>query len=508
MPIERPCEGLSPPSSPPPTTVSSAENVVSNAPVDSAEALKKFDLRSNSSTNVNDPAKEESTSQSEGSSSITSDGLPTGHSHDNTAESKGKEKAEPQQYTTSKDSSPAPPVTTGPDIGDSALVESTSPESTPIQREAGDPPSLRRSDTEAGRSWLFQEKVVMESAAKLPITKERLYKTSAQIAEGCGLSPEEPFQSLIAPTQRGILGNGRYGVVEEVAMPSKDLQEMDTIVRKRFDIRGERRRISQVKKEISVLKKLFHPHIVRHVMDYEEDAGRYAHKVFILMSPVGDNDLRAFLHNAIPYISKGIDPEYSKFTLYLRTWIQCLASALKYIHNQRIQHEDIKPSNIIYRDGDVLFTDFGSSRELMLDDATSTESPALATRLFAAPEALVDEDGNLSRHGYGTDVFSLGLVFVEMLWILNGAELPLRQHLEEQSVAGTIIYQYYDVMEDINVALMNSDCARMYSVCVKPMLNIERYRRPDASAVLSAIVYAQAGSHWRTLVCPCQYPLE
>jgi serine/threonine protein kinase len=130
--------------------------------------------------------------------------------------------------------------------------------------------------------------------------------------------------------------------------------------------------------------------------------------------------------------------------------------------------------NIIYRSGDVLFTDFGSSRELLLDDATSTESPALATRLFAAPEALMDEDGNIGRHGYKTDVFSLGFVFAEMLWVLDGAEVLLRDHLEAQLDSRATICQYHDVVDDINMLLMKGDSARIYSLCVKPMQNLER----------------------------------
>lgn len=147
------------------------------------------------------------------------------------------------------------------------------------------------------------------------------------------------------------------------------------------------------------------------------------------MSPVGDNDLKAFLHNAIHHISLATISGVT-YSMYLRTWIHCLASALAYLHLQQIQHDDIKPSNIVYRNCDIFFTDFGSSRDLKLRDATSTSSPALATRLFAAPEAMMDRDGNIGRHGYKSDVFSLGLVFAEMLWVLKGEKVLLRQQLQ------------------------------------------------------------------------------
>jgi serine/threonine protein kinase len=223
-----------------------------------------------------------------------------------------------------------------------------------------------------------------------------------------------------------------------------------------------------------------------HILDYEENAGSYNHRIFVLMSPVGDNDLKAFLHNAIHHISEATESGY-RYAMYLRTWIQCLASALAYLHAQQIQHEDIKPSNIIHYGSHVLFTDFGSSRDVKLRDTTATASPALATRLFAAPEAMVDRDGNVGRHGSKSDVFSLGLVFAEMLWVLSGGKIPLREHIRPQSGRSTPFSQYHEVVVDIDLLLMNSNTAFIYRECVKPMLNLERQERPTAGEVVGSI---------------------
>jgi serine/threonine protein kinase len=356
-----------------------------------------------------------------------------------------------------------------------------------------------RGHSEATRSWRLQEEIINESKTNLVGTKKRLCEDPKDIAQRCGWNDDSGVKRDLSSTHRGILGNGKYGVVEEVKLQNQGSHELNTMVRKRFDIRAERRRILLVQNEIKVLKRLSHPHIVRLIGTYEENQDKYSHKMYILMSPVGDNDLRAFLHNAAPYICKGINPEFSKYCLYLKTWFRCLASALFYLHKHLIQHEDIKPNNIIYKEADIFFTDFGSSRELLLDEATSTESPALATRLFAAPEAMPDHNSTFTRHGFQTDVFSLGLVFVEMLWILSGGEVPLRQHLEEQTKA--TILQYHHVLPEIDSLLSKGECVQMYSQCVKPMLAITRQDRPSAEAVLQDISKAKC---WRTLACPCQ----
>lgn len=194
----------------------------------------------------------------------------------------------------------------------------------------------------------------------------------------------------------------------------------ESMVRKRFDVRGDSRRKNMIEKEVRIFKRLSHPHIIKFIDMYEESRVIYRHKIYVLMSPVVDNDLRAFLHNSLPYISdRRYEPHTEKLVAYLNTWPRCLASALAHLHQEGIQHEGIKPSNIIHKSDKIYFTDFGSSREVHCDDTTSTAEPALATRLFAAPKAMIGAHGDIGRHGSQSNVFSLGLVFAEMLWLLQ-----------------------------------------------------------------------------------------
>ncbi|KAI9851115.1 MAG: hypothetical protein M1838_004450 [Thelocarpon superellum] len=95
-------------------------------------------------------------------------------------------------------------------------------------------------------------------------------------------------------------------------------------------------------------------------------------------------------------------------------WCECLVGALYYIHTQRVRHKDIKPANILIFGESVLIADFGIAAEFVNQlDPVSIGTQGAKTPMYAAPEQL--DDGQ--RRGTGTDVFSLGCVFLEMLTV-------------------------------------------------------------------------------------------
>ena len=104
---------------------------------------------------------------------------------------------------------------------------------------------------------------------------------------------------------------------------------------------------------------------------------------------------------------------YPRGQTKLPNWFGCLASGLEYIHSNYIRHADIKPANILVSSSSgILFADFGISRELT-DAATTTASVSPMTPMYAAPEV-----ANHQRHGRKADIFSLGLVFLEMCLVM------------------------------------------------------------------------------------------
>lgn len=85
-----------------------------------------------------------------------------------------------------------------------------------------------------------------------------------------------------------------------------------------------------------------------------------------------------------------------------------IADALEDLHRQRVVHLDLKPSNIMVRDGsgDAVLLDFGLARHLDLPDlpAEELEGP-IGTGAYIAPEQLLG-----TRNDPRSDLFALGVL--------------------------------------------------------------------------------------------------
>jgi serine/threonine protein kinase len=100
----------------------------------------------------------------------------------------------------------------------------------------------------------------------------------------------------------------------------------------------------------------------------------------------------------------------------LRQAFGCLLQGLQYMHQRRIRHKDIKPSNILIHHGQVIYTDFGLSFDSSMFENSTTNEITAMTRRYASPELI----NGLPRNS-SSDVFSLGCVFVEMLAAMTKA---------------------------------------------------------------------------------------
>jgi serine/threonine protein kinase len=298
------------------------------------------------------------------------------------------------------------------------------------------------------------------------------------------------------------LGHVSLGVVEEVRVS----QQYPTFVRKRVQLpphlRAQRLRI--IKEKAEVLKKLNHMHVISMIGSYQISPSTGRHFFSLLMSPVGEGDLRDFLEMVGNDVTSKDIKEFGKQSL--QRWFKCLASALEYIHGQGVRHQDIKPNNIIYRgDTDIYFTDFSSAAQFEVGQTTSTDNPGRTSARYAAPE-VVDADGLQRRHGRATDVFSLGTVFCEMLAVILGSSVhefrkALTQPLASEDCKspirpnGSVFYgqvtaRIYDYFKD------NSFCQK----CVHGMLAKNRKDRPNSSNVATAI---RSNDYLGNLFCPC-----
>ena len=100
---------------------------------------------------------------------------------------------------------------------------------------------------------------------------------------------------------------------------------------------------------------------------------------------------------------------------YIRTLLPGLLSALNAVHNEKIWHLDIKPANLMLRNGkSLVLIDFGASKQYEdKEGKTLTSSSAMAyTSGFAPPEQISNNTKNI---GAWTDIYALGATLFNLL---------------------------------------------------------------------------------------------
>ena len=163
-----------------------------------------------------------------------------------------------------------------------------------------------------------------------------------------------------------------------------------------------------VTNEIKSTQQLHHRHISTIDFWINEDN---AYSLF--MQPVADCDLRSYLS----LCTRQAFPKAMTSSMY--PWFGCLINALAYIHEMKMRHGDIKPSNILVKDGQPYLTDFGLARVMsQVNMSQSSDHGIPGTRLYHAPEVRPDQS-----YDHSSDVFALGCVYSEMFTITHQKSL-------------------------------------------------------------------------------------
>lgn len=93
--------------------------------------------------------------------------------------------------------------------------------------------------------------------------------------------------------------------------------------------------------------------------------------------------------------------------------IRQLLDALEAVHRHGIVHRDLKPSNVLLdAGGRAVLTDFGLARPEQESQGLTSDGAIVGTPAYMAPEQAA---GQPERIGPWTDLYSIGIVFFEML---------------------------------------------------------------------------------------------
>lgn len=185
------------------------------------------------------------------------------------------------------------------------------------------------------------------------------------------------------------LGKGGSGIVYLV----KDTL-MDNIpfalktIRKDLIGSNSERGIEILKNEYEILSRLKHPNLIKVF-----DIGTYEGNCYIIMEYVKGQLLKSIIHHTVR-------PDPDRMILFT---VQILR-ALSFIHSRNIIYRDLKPANIMISGRQVFLLDFGLS-----DLLKNLDERVKGTVRYMAPEIIK------GRINFSIDIFSLGLVFFEMI---------------------------------------------------------------------------------------------
>lgn len=289
------------------------------------------------------------------------------------------------------------------------------------------------------------------------------------------------------------LGRGVTGDVYETKVQGWQLAHKKLVVKRKL--------ADKEKREIEILKRLSsHVHMIQLV-------GTYTHRNFLglLLYPVAVCDMYTFFEDveawsdvkaeyedledqldALDSVHKerltalGYDfpaPNMRSMASPIYSKMGCLISAIAYLHDQKIRHKDLKPSNILLSRDKLWLSDFGSATDFSLLSQSATDNERGTARYFS-PEV-----ATWKPNGRAADIFALGCVLLEIIVLHDRGTLD---HIRHNRSSDPSFHGNLDQVETWCTTLTQETSSTRYHVLqeVRRMLTRDSSRRPTANELL------------------------
>ncbi|KAL4465873.1 hypothetical protein ABPG74_004110 [Tetrahymena malaccensis] len=217
------------------------------------------------------------------------------------------------------------------------------------------------------------------------------------------------------------------------------------------------------KREYEILKIFNSPYILKVFTFYNKSNSKSLSYQIIVMERC-KYDLRR-------YINKVIYPQQSDNFLNIYLLSLQLAKGLQVLHQNNIIHLDIKPGNILYGyDQNWKYADFGIAK-VVSDDRTFTNQLQGFTMRYSSPEQYLLAMGVPSAITRASDVYSLGIIFLE----LTGVDITQQWIVEQKSCS--LDFDEY----------LNPQFEKFNSMIVKQMIQYKPENRTSLQDVIQKL---------------------
>lgn len=219
--------------------------------------------------------------------------------------------------------------------------------------------------------------------------KKRLLMLSPSVA--AGLERECSKSDFFREGDKAI-GVGGFGEVWKVIHKATNKLYVIKVIDKKNII--EQKMVDQMNREIEIMYKVNHPHVVKLINHFEDDD-----KFYLIMLYASRGQLYQLLKKSHRF-------DQRTAAQFMREVLE----AVKYLHsfNPPIIHRDIKPENILLDENSrIKLADFGWSN--FKSDETSRVT------YCGTPEYLSPEMVRKQGHGTNVDIWSLGVLLFELL---------------------------------------------------------------------------------------------
>ncbi|KAL5349345.1 hypothetical protein ACLOAV_005635 [Pseudogymnoascus australis] len=223
------------------------------------------------------------------------------------------------------------------------------------------------------------------------------------------------------------IGKGGSGTVEKVQ--SKLTGIVYARKRMRRIKKGNGREVFKLfEKELHALRRLSHDHLVTVKGSYTD-----LNYVALLITPVADCNLKKYLQQRLPDCDKPV----------FRTYYGCLTNAVKYLKDSQIRHNDIKPENILLHNQHIYIADFGTALDWSGAEFSNSVTKGVITSV--TPRYQSPEVNSGAQRRSSNDIWSLGVVFLEMTTVLRGKTLKgMDDHFEKNGTANPFVFHNLD----------------------------------------------------------------